>query len=44
MLIEVMVSAMLVALIVVATLNGFDVTNRLTADERSHAQADALAQ
>ena len=43
MLIEVMVSAMLVALIVVATLNGFDVTNRLTADERSHAQASVLA-
>jgi Tfp pilus assembly protein PilV len=44
MLIEVMISALLVALIVVATLSGFDVTNRATADERSHAQATVLAQ
>jgi Tfp pilus assembly protein PilV len=44
MLIEVMISALLVGLIVVATLNGFDVTNRLTADERAHAQAAVLAQ
>lgn len=44
MLIEVMISALLVALIVVATLTGFDVTNRATADERSHAQATVLAQ
>lgn len=43
MLIEVMMSALLVALIVVATFNGFDVTGRVTADERSHAQADVLA-
>jgi hypothetical protein len=39
-----MISALLVALIVVATLTGFDVTNRATADERSHAQATVLAQ
>jgi Tfp pilus assembly protein PilV len=44
MLIEVMVSALLIGLIVVATLNGFDVTSRVSADERSHAQADVLAQ
>lgn len=44
LLIEVMISALLVALIVVATLTGFDVTNRATADERSHAQATVLAQ
>jgi Tfp pilus assembly protein PilV len=43
-LIEVIISALLVALIVVATLNGFDVTSRATAGERSRAQADALAQ
>jgi Tfp pilus assembly protein PilV len=44
MLIEVMISAMLVALIVVAMFNGFDATSRVTADERSHSQADVLAQ
>ncbi len=44
MLIEVMISALLVGLIVVATFNGFDATNRVTADERSRAQADVLAQ
>jgi Tfp pilus assembly protein PilX len=43
-LIEVLVSAILVALIVVALFNGFDVTSRATASERSRAQADALAQ
>jgi Tfp pilus assembly protein PilV len=44
MLIEVMISALLVGLIVIATLNGFDAANRASADERSHAQADGLAQ
>ena len=44
MLIEVIISAMLIGLIVVATFTGFDVANRTTADERSHAQADAIAQ
>jgi len=39
-----MISALLVALIVIATFAGFDVANRSTADERAHAQADALAQ
>ncbi len=43
LLIEVMISALMVALVVVATFNGFDVTQRATADERSHAQADQLA-
>jgi Tfp pilus assembly protein PilV len=43
LLMEVMVSALLVALIVIATFAGFEVANRSTADERAHAQADALA-
>ncbi len=43
-LIEVLVSAILIALIVVAMFNGFDVTGRATASERSRAQADVLAQ
>jgi len=43
-LIEVIVSALLVGLIVIATLTGFDVANRTTTDERAHAQADGLAQ
>jgi len=43
-LIEVLVSAILIALIVVAMFNGFDVTSRASASERSRAQADALAQ
>jgi hypothetical protein len=37
-------SAIIVALIVIALFNGFDVTSRATASERSRAQADALAQ
>ena len=41
---EVLVGAILIALIVVAMFNGFDVTNRASAAERSRAQADALAQ
>lgn len=43
-IIEVIVSALIVGLIVIATFNGFAVTNRVSSDERSHAQADALAQ
>lgn len=43
-IIEVLVSALIVGLIVVATFNGFAVTSRVSNDERSHAQADALAQ
>jgi Tfp pilus assembly protein PilV len=43
-IIEVIISALIVGLIVVATFNGFAVANRVTSDERSHAQADALAQ
>jgi Tfp pilus assembly protein PilV len=43
MLIEVMISAMLVGLIVVATFNGFDVVNRVSADQRHHDQAAVLA-
>ena len=39
-----MVSAILIALIVVAMFNGFDFTSRASASERSRAQADALAQ
>jgi Tfp pilus assembly protein PilV len=44
LLIEVMISALLVALIAVAMFNGFDSTSRATASERARAQADALAQ
>jgi type II secretory pathway pseudopilin PulG len=44
MLIEVMISAMLVALIAVATFNGFSATQKATADERAHSEATALAQ
>jgi len=43
-LLEVMVSALLIALIVVAMFNGFDSASRASASERSRAQADALAQ
>ena len=43
-LIEVMISAILIALIVVAMFNGFDATSRASASERARAQADALAQ
>ena len=43
MLIEVIVSALLVAIIVVATFNGFDSASRLTVDQRRHAQAELLA-
>jgi Tfp pilus assembly protein PilV len=43
-LIEVIISALIIGLIVIATLTGFDVTSRATASERSRAQADTLAQ
>jgi type II secretory pathway pseudopilin PulG len=42
-LIEVMVSALMVGFIAIATFNGFDVANRATADERFHDQAAQLA-
>jgi Tfp pilus assembly protein PilV len=43
LLVEVIVSALLVTLIVVATFNGFDVVNRAQADDRAHDQAVILA-
>ncbi len=43
MLVEVIISSLLVALVVVATFNGFDAANRLTIDQRRHAQAALLA-
>src|SRR5271165_6218406 len=43
LLIEVMVSALLVALIVTATFNGLDVATRITADQRHRDQAALLA-
>lgn len=43
LLVEVMISALLVALIVVATFNGFDVANRVSADQRRHSEAALLA-
>jgi Tfp pilus assembly protein PilV len=43
-LLEVLISAVILALIVTATFTGFDVANRATASERAHAQADVLAQ
>jgi Tfp pilus assembly protein PilV len=43
LLVEVLVSVMLVALIVVATLNGFDAATRVSADQRHHSQAALLA-
>ncbi|MGH2854183.1 MAG: type IV pilus modification PilV family protein [Solirubrobacteraceae bacterium] len=42
-LIEVIVSALLVGFIAIATFNGFDVANRTTADQRHHDQAVVLA-
>jgi Tfp pilus assembly protein PilV len=42
-LIEVIISALLVALIAVGTLTGFDSAGRATADERSHNEATLLA-
>ncbi len=43
-LIEVLISAVVLVLIVVATLTGLDSTNRATALDRARSQADALAQ
>lgn len=43
LLIEVIISAVLVALIVVATFTGFDVVNRTNTDQRERNQAIALA-
>jgi len=43
LLIEVLVSAMLVALIVVATVTGFNVVDRTTANTRQHSEAALLA-
>jgi Tfp pilus assembly protein PilV len=42
-LIEVLISSLLVGLIVVATLTGFDETTRVSQDERAHDQASVLA-
>lgn len=42
-LIEVVISAVLVAIIAVATLTGFDAAGRATADERQHNEATLLA-
>jgi Tfp pilus assembly protein PilV len=43
-LIEVLISAVLVVLVVVATLTGLNNTNRATSIDRARSQADALAQ
>ncbi len=43
-LLEVLISAVILALIVIGTFTGFDASNRATASERAHAQADVLAQ
>ncbi len=43
LLIEVIVSALLVAIIVIATFTGLDVVNRTTADSRLHDEAAVLA-
>ncbi len=42
-LIEVIISALLVSLIVVAVLTGFNETNKVSQDERAHDQASVLA-
>jgi Tfp pilus assembly protein PilV len=44
LLIEVIVSTLLVALIVVGTFTAFDAGQRITADQRAKAQATAIAQ
>jgi Tfp pilus assembly protein PilV len=44
MLIEVLISAMLVSVIAIATFTGFDAAGRVSADERAHAQATKLVQ
>jgi Tfp pilus assembly protein PilV len=43
LLVEVMISTLLVALVVIATLTGFDVADRASAEARRHAQAVTLA-
>ena len=43
LLIEVLMSAFLVALIVIATFNGFDAVGASTADQRRHSEAQLLA-
>jgi Tfp pilus assembly protein PilV len=43
-LMEVLISAVIVALIVIATFSGFDIANQASASERQRAQADTLAQ
>ena len=43
LLVEVIISALLVGLIVIATLTGFDVVNRASASQRQHDQAALLA-
>ncbi len=43
-LIEVLISCLLVATIAIGTFTGFDVTNKVTADQRARAQADTIAQ
>lgn len=43
-LIEVVISALLIGMIVIAMLSGFDQTQRASVEEQRHAQADALAQ
>jgi Tfp pilus assembly protein PilV len=43
LMVEVIISALLVALIVFATFNGFDVATRLSSDQRHHNQAALLA-
>src|SRR5271165_6538171 len=43
LLIEVMISALLVALVVVATFNGFDLVNRTDANQRDRSEAYLLA-
>ena len=43
LLLEVIISALLVGLIVIATFTGFDAVNRASADQRYHAEATVLA-
>src|ERR1700734_4137504 len=43
-LIEVVISALLVAIIAIGTLAGFDSAGRATTDERQHNQATLLAE
>jgi Tfp pilus assembly protein PilV len=43
-LIEVLISAVMLALIVIATFNGFDIADHASADQRARAQADVIAQ